>query len=289
MKIVVASGKGGTGKTTVATNLALIAGKVELIDLDVEEPNDALFINPEYTREKNIDMMVPEVDQEKCTNCGICSQVCEFNAIATLGTKTMTFHELCHGCGLCAYACPEKAITEVPHPLGVIRFGRSGDTDFIEGVLNLGEPMATPLIRETKKEARGELTIMDAPPGTSCPVIESIHAADFCILVTEPTPFGLWDLKLAVGVVRDLKVPFGVIINRYGSGDEGVERYCEEEGIEVLARIPMDRRIAEAYSRGIPIVKALPDMAQLFRDVLHRVEDIVGSGENAAGALKESA
>jgi len=212
MKIVVASGKGGTGKTTVATNLARVAGKATLVDLDVEEPNDSLFIKPEYTGEKEVNMLVPIVDQDKCTNCGICGQVCEFNAIATLGKKTMTFHELCHGCGLCAYACPEKAITEVPHPLGVIRFGNAGTIDFIEGILNVGEPMATPLIRETKKEAKGDLIIMDAPPGTSCPVIESIHGSDFCILVTEPTPFGLWDLKLAVGVVRDLKVPFAVII-----------------------------------------------------------------------------
>ncbi len=275
MKIVVASGKGGTGKTTVATNLALTAGKAMLMDLDVEEPNDSLFIKPEYTGEKEVNMLVPIVDQDKCTNCGICAQVCEFNAIAVLGKKTMTFHELCHGCGLCAYACPEKAITEVPHPLGVIRFGKAGNIEFVEGVLNIGEPMATPLIRQTKKEAKGDMVIMDAPPGTSCPVIESIHGSDFCILVTEPTPFGLWDLKLAVGVVRDLKVPFGVIINRYGIGDDGVERYCEEEGIEILAKIPMDRRIAEAYSKGIPMVEALPEMKKVFEGVLERIKEIV--------------
>ena len=183
----------------------------------------------------------------------------------------MTFHELCHGCGLCAYACPEKAITEVPHQLGVIRFGNAKGLDFVEGVLNLGEPMATPLIRETKKEAKGDMVIMDAPPGTSCPVIEAIHGADFCILVTEPTPFGLWDLKLAVGVVRDLKVPFGVIINRDGIGDDGVERYCEEEGIEILAKIPMDRKIAEAYSRGIPMVEAMPEMKEMFHLIIEKM------------------
>ena len=275
MKIVVASGKGGTGKTTVATNLAMAAGRAQLIDLDVEEPNDALFIKPEYTGEKTVNMLVPVVDQEKCTNCGICAQVCEFNAIAVLGNKTMTFHELCHGCGLCAYACPEKAITEVPHPLGLIRHGKAGQIDFVEGVLNIGEPMATPLIRETKKEAKGELIIMDAPPGTSCPVIESIHGSDFCILVTEPTPFGLWDLKLAVGVVRDLKVPFGVVINRYGIGDNGVEKYCEEEGIEILTKIPMDRSIAEAYSKGVPIIEALPEMRGVFEGILERIKEIV--------------
>ncbi len=289
MKIVVASGKGGTGKTTVATNMAIVAGSVQLIDLDVEEPNDALFMKPEYTGEKEVNMLVPVVNQEKCTNCGICAQVCEFNAIAVLGKKTMTFHELCHGCGLCTYACPEKAISEVPHPLGMIRFGRTGGIDFVEGILNLGEPMATPLIRETKKEAKGELTIMDAPPGTSCPVIEAIHAADFCILVTEPTPFGLWDLKLAVGVAKDLKVPLGVIINRHGIGDDGVERYCEEEDIEILAKIPMDRRIAEAYSKGIPMVEALPEMKSLFRGILERIKKIVGNGGNGKEAIEESA
>lgn len=286
MKIVVASGKGGTGKTTVATNMAIVAGSVQLIDLDVEEPNDALFMKPEYTGEKEVNMLVPVVNQEKCTNCGICAQVCEFNAIAVLGKKTMTFHELCHGCGLCAYACPEKAISEVPHPLGVIRFGKAGNIDFVEGVLNLGEPMATPLIRETKKEAKGDTVIMDAPPGTSCPVIEAIHGSDFCILVTEPTPFGLWDLKLAVGVARDLNVPLGVIINRDGIGDDGVERYCEEEGIEILAKIPMDRRIAEAYSKGVPMVQEIAEMKNVFEGVLQRIKDTVKKdgkeGEKAA-------
>jgi len=255
MKIAIASGKGGTGKTTVATNLALFLSKtgrkVWYADCDVEAPNGHIFLKPDITRRKTVSIPVPEVDEQKCTGCGECAKICQYSAIVCIKQKVLTFHELCHGCGGCTLACPVGAIREVPREIGVLEEGTSDGLGFVHGKLNIGEPMAPPLIREVKRSvpSRGE-AIIDVPPGTSCPVIESVKGADYVLLVTEPTPFGLNDLKLAVEMTRELGLPFGLVINRSDIGDERVREYAARESILILLEIPDDRRIAEAYSRG---------------------------------------
>ena len=262
MIISIASGKGGTGKTLVATSLALALArehKVQLIDCDVEEPNDHIFLKPTFSKKEGASIPVPIIDEEKCTHCGKCSEVCVYHALAVLKTKVMTFHELCHGCGACTYFCPEDAIIEEPREIGTIEMGRSNCVDFVHGVLNVGEAMAPPVIRQVKKHINPDgIAIIDASPGTSCPVIEAIRGSDFCLLVTEPTPFGLNDLMLAVGAVRMLGLPFGVLINRSGITDEQTESYCLQEGIPILMRIPLDIEIARFYSRGIPLIEGMP-------------------------------
>jgi len=283
MIISVASGKGGTGKTTVAVSLAISAsahGDVQLIDCDVEEPNSHIFLRPEITSQEPVGTLIPEVDEGKCTGCGRCQEVCAFNAIVVLGKSVLTFQELCHGCGACAFFCPEDAITEVEREIGLIRSGNAGDIGFVDGILNVGEAMATPLIRAVKRRIdSSKLVIIDAPPGTSCPVIESVKGSSYSILVTEPTPFGLNDLVLAVEVLRKLDIPFGVVINRSDVGDDRVDRYCHEEGIPVLMRLPMDRRIAEAYSAGLPIVEAIPEYRKAFSDLLFNIRSEVKPAE----------
>ena len=275
MRIAVASGKGGTGKTLVATSLALTArerGAAALLDADVEAPNAALFLQPVLDRQRPVELMVPVVDQALCNHCGRCAEVCQFHAIASLPKTTLVFGELCHGCGSCALNCPTEAIAEVPRPIGLIEAGWADGWDgdeyirFAQGTLEVGEAMATPVIRALKgyaHEARwgdGGALILDAPPGTACPVIEALRGGDVALLVTEPTPFGLHDLRLAVEVARDeLGLPVGVVINRDGVGDQGVESYCAEEGIPILMRIPLDRRIAEVYSEGGTLVEAVPE------------------------------
>lgn len=287
MRIVVASGKGGTGKTLVATSLALAAAEqaqVTLLDCDVEAPNAALFLKPTLNRRVEAVSLIPEVDAGRCTLCGKCGKVCQYHAIAVLPQKVMVFRELCHGCGSCAVNCPEHAISEIPFAIGLLEFGRAGEMAFGQGTLNVGEAMATPVIRQLKKQAatvparEATLTILDAPPGTSCPVIETLRGADFALLVTEPTPFGLHDLKLAAEVARDvLRIPTGVVINKDGVGDEGVEVFCREAGIPVLLRIPLDRRIAEAYSDGVPLIHALPEYRPAFEALLaHICENVRG-------------
>jgi MinD superfamily P-loop ATPase len=266
MIVAIASGKGGTGKTTVAVNLARCAeGSVSLLDCDVEEPNCHIFVKPEIHSREPVTVPVPVVDESKCTACGECGRICQYHAIVSLKTEPLVFPEMCHGCGGCMPVCPTKAITEVPREVGVVEIGRSGGVTFVRGVLHVGEAMAPPVIRAVKRHiAREGLTIIDAPPGTSCPVITSVRGSDFVVLVTEPTPFGLHDLQLAVETVRQLDLPFGVVINRSDVGDERVALYCKEEGIPVLAEIPDDRRIAEAYSRGEIAVDVLPDVRPWF-------------------------
>jgi MinD superfamily P-loop ATPase len=201
--------------------------------------------------------------------------VCEFNAIVVIKKKVLFFPELCHGCGACSYICPEKAINEVDRAIGVIEKGRSGNIDFIHGILNVGEPMAPPLIRQVKRHVNGNSnTIVDASPGTSCPVVEAVNGSDFCVLVTEPTPFGLHDLRLAVEMLRKLHIPFGVVINCADIGDEEVERYCEGEDIPILMTIPWDRRIAEAYSKGIPLVEVRPEFREGFSRLYGTIEEM---------------
>jgi MinD superfamily P-loop ATPase len=273
MKVAIASGKGGTGKTTVAVNLVQVIPKpVQLLDCDVEEPNCSLFLEPEIEQSETIGIPIPSVDEELCTACGECGDFCEFNAIISLGAAPLVFPELCHGCGGCTKVCPTRAISEVERPIGVVEKGRVGDIGFIQGRLNVGEAMAPPLIAAVKERAgKGGTTIIDSPPGTSCPVIEAVRDCDIVVLVTEPTPFGLADLVLAVGAVREMGIPFGVVINRSGIGDDRVSEYCSSENIPLLLEIPNDRRVAEAYSRGKTIVEGLPQLTPAFETLWRRI------------------
>jgi len=275
MIISVASGKGGTGKTTVSTNLAFsLERDVQFLDCDVEEPNAHIFLKPDIEKTETVSIFVPEVDESKCTFCGKCQQVCAYNAIAVLPPgenskgKTLVIPELCHGCGACSYLCPQKCIKEVKRTVGIVEEGRSGNISFIHGKLNIGEAMAPPVIRAVKKRIDPEKTvIIDAPPGTSCPVITSIQGTDFCLLVTEPTPFGLNDLILAVEVLREMKIPFGVVVNRSDLGDKKTEEYCSNEKIPILMRIPFKREIASAYSKGTSIVETFPEYKEQFQEL----------------------
>ena len=235
MIIAVASGKGGTGKTLVSTSLALSTDSpVQLLDCDVEEPNAHIFIKPTLDHRETVYIPIPRVNEGKCTFCGKCAEVCAFNAIAVIKNKVLVFPELCHGCGACSYLCPEDAISEEGKEIGVVERGKAGNIDFVHGKLNVGEPMAPPLIRCVKQKTDHQRTvIIDVPPGTSCPVIEAISGSDFCLLVTEPTPFGLNDLVLAVEVVRKLDIPFGIVINRCDLGDEETQKYCLAENIPI--------------------------------------------------------
>jgi len=278
MRVAVASGKGGTGKTTVATNLAWIASEngrsVGYVDCDVEEPNGAIFLKPKIHQKKPVNVSVPEVDPVECTGCGQCGQICQYSAIVVMNGKVLVFPELCHGCAGCWLVCPTGAITEVFRQTGQIEEGKAGKIHFAQGLLNIGEAMSPPVIRAAKESAQEvDLCIVDSPPGTSCPVIESVRDADYVLLVTEPTPFGLNDLKLAVEMVRAIDLPFGVVINRADSGDNQTKDYCASEGIDILASIPDDRQIAEAYSRGEMICDAIPHYRNLFTDLLTRLTE----------------
>ena len=279
MIISVASGKGGTGKTLVATSLALSLkdrDKVQLLDCDVEEPNAHVFLKPVITSSESVYIQVPKVDEDKCTYCGKCAQVCVYHAIVVLGEHVLTFPQLCHGCGACSYLCPENAITEEGREGGVVEWGHSDGIEFAHGKLNVGEAMAPPVIRKVKEQAHNNgVVIVDAPPGTSCPVVESIKGSDFCILVTEPTPFGLNDLMLAVETVRELNIPFGVIINRVGVGYGDVEKYCLEENIPIMLTIPLDTGIARLYSKGIALVEGIPQWKSSFIEVLDGIREIL--------------
>ena len=279
MIIVVASGKGGTGKTLVATSLALSLKdreQVQLLDCDVEEPNAHVLLKPVITSSESVYIPVPKVDEDKCTYCGKCAQVCAYHAIAVLGEHVLTFPQLCHGCGACSYLCPENAISEEGREGGVVEWGHSDGIEFAHGKLNVGEAMAPPVIRKVKEQANNNgIVIVDAPPGTSCPVVESIKGSDFCILVTEPTPFGLNDLMLAVETVRELNIPFGVILNRIGVGYKDVEKYCLEEDIPIMLTIPLDAEIARLYSKGVTLVEGIPQWKSSFIEVLDGIREIL--------------
>jgi MinD superfamily P-loop ATPase len=277
MIISVASGKGGTGKTTVATSMALSLGpKVRILDCDVEEPNVHLFLHPKLESKIPVSVPVPVINDEACTRCGKCASICRFNAIAVLGKVILTFSELCHGCGGCMEICPERAITEGTRNVGVIETGTIDGIEFVQGKLRIGEAMAPPLIKAVAEYTGPDrLNIIDAPPGTSCPVIAAIQHTDFVLLVTEPTPFGLHDLKLAVEAVRVLGIPHGLVINRSDIGDNHVRDYAKKINMPILMEIPFDRNIAAAYSNGVPIVTAFPEWKERFLILYQRIVSVV--------------
>lgn len=276
MIISVASGKGGTGKTLVATSLALSAEnqeEVELLDCDVEEPDCHIFLKPKLSSGEKVFIPIPRVDEGKCNYCGKCAEVCAYHAIAVLKNRVLVFPELCHGCGACSYLCPEKAISEEGREVGVVEMGYSGLIEFVQGKLSVGEAMAPPVIRKVKEHVDPQKTvIIDVSPGTSCPVVEAVKGSDFCILVTEPTPFGLNDLALAVEVVRKLNIPCGIVINRAGVGDRKVEEYCLKGGIPIMLNIPLDTEIAIFYSKGIPLVVGVPSWKESFLELLQNIK-----------------
>ena len=276
MKIAIASGKGGTGKTTIATNLACsiaYMGKtVQYLDCDVEEPNGHIFLKPDIKETQSITISVPEVDTEKCNGCGKCGQICQYSAIISLKEIVMTFDQLCHSCGGCMLVCPTGAITEKPKEIGFVDIGKAKDVLFGQGRLKIGDIHTPPLIKRTKVNAIQEgVVIIDAPPGTSCPVIEAVKGADYILLVTEPTPFGLNDLKLAVEMVKELQIPFAVIINRNEPDEKMINQYCNDENIDIIFDVPDDRKIAEAYSVGKMIIDVLPEYKEGFIELFENI------------------
>jgi len=280
MRIVIASGKGGTGKTTVAVNLALALEEQEqlqLVDADVEEPNAHLFLHPQIESRRTVTKQLPVVDKQKCTACGACAEACQFNAISVVAGKVLVFDQLCHGCGRCTLVCPEGAITEDPHELGVIEIGTASTRlAFAQGLLRVGEAMATPIIHALGDVIdSSRLSLIDAPPGTGCPTIAAMHGADIALLVTEPTPFGLHDLRAAVGVANALDIPVAVVINRDGIGDDQVETFCREEKIPVVMRIPFRREIATTYAVGEPLVRAFPEWIPPFQKLYDDLKAVI--------------
>jgi MinD superfamily P-loop ATPase len=274
MIVSIASGKGGTGKTTVAVNMALSLKDIQILDCDVEEPNVHILLQPKINETKPVYISTPLVDEKKCDHCGKCSEFCEFNALFVTPEKVLFFPELCTGCGGCLLVCPKNAITEKNVEIGVVKKGVTEGMELVYGELNVGEPMAVPVIKDVKKQIKSDKTvIVDSPPGASCPVIESVHGSDYCLLVSEPTPFGLHDLKIMVQVLEGLNIPFGVIINCAGIGDKKIYDFCEEKDAPILLEIPFQRKIAELYSRGIPFVLEMPEWKKKFQLL---IEDIKG-------------
>ncbi|MBP6940807.1 MAG: ATP-binding protein [Syntrophorhabdaceae bacterium] len=282
MNIAFASGKGGTGKTTIAVNLAYFLARsgehVQYLDCDVEEPNGHIFLKPKIDKSAPANVLVPVIDQDKCTSCGECSSHCQFNALVTLPNNVLLFPELCHGCGLCIHICPERAIRDGDREIGLIEKGTATeDIDFIHGILNVGEPMAGPLIHEVKHHYKENyIRIIDAPPGTSCPVVKTIFDADVVVMVTEPTPFGLHDLKIAVSVAKNLGRPIGIVINRQNGEFSPLEEYLSENDLPVIMALPEDREIARHYSAGDIILKSLPAYAERFTELALNIGRLLG-------------
>jgi len=281
MIITVASGKGGTGKTTVSTNLAVAISKpVRLLDCDVEEPNVHLFLKPDKIEVEKVHTMVPAVDESRCTLCGICNDICQFSAIVQVGNSVMTFPEMCHSCNGCLIACPEQAIKASSRQLGEICHGKVRNIELFYGQLKVGEAMSPPLIERVKEYADiNGITIIDAPPGTSCPVVASLRKSDFVLLVTEPTPFGLNDLKLAVETVQLMKIPKGLVINRCDIGNSATKEYAKKQGIPILLEIPHKRKIAEDYSKGVLMIDSNPEMKKVFQDLFSKMSTLINQSQ----------
>jgi MinD superfamily P-loop ATPase len=282
LKLTVLSGKGGTGKTTVSVNMALSLPNIQLLDADVEEPNSQYFLHPNFDKEENVFRKVPEINQSKCTACRQCVDFCEYNALAMMIDEVLVFPEICHSCGGCEKICPENAITEVDRVLGVLKHATTEyDVDFWQGELNIGEESSVPVIEALKEKTDNQKDIIiDAQPGTTCPTIEAVVDSDYGILVTEPTPFGLSDLKLASELMDELEIPYGVIINRAEEdSDEIIEEFCQEKGIDILLKIPFKREFAHLYSDGIPFVADYPEWKDKFKTVFEQIRGVI-DGKN---------
>jgi MinD superfamily P-loop ATPase len=276
VRVGIASGKGGTGKTTVATNLARVATMEGLgvlyLDCDVEEPNGQIFLKTEERWRHPVTLPVPRVDAETCDLCGRCGDICRFSAIVPIGERVLVFPQLCHSCGGCRLACPLQAITEVPREVGILTGGRLNGTEYLQGLLNVGEAMSPPVIRALKAVApQAELVIVDAPPGTSCPMVEAVQGCDRVLVVTEPTPFGQHDLGLALDTIETLGIRCDVVVNRSGANDGATGDLCRDRGVDIIAELPDRRAVAEAYSRGELAVDADPEFRRRFISLLHRV------------------
>jgi len=277
MITAIASGKGGTGKTTVAVNMALSLKNVQLLDCDVEEPNAHLLLHLKMNETRPVCVSTPLVNERLCDHCGKCSEFCEYNALFVGAEKVLVFHELCHSCGGCIFVCPRKAISEETRNVGTLKFGSKRDLELVTAELKIGEPSAVPVIKEVKRQIKnGKNVILDSPPGISCPVIQTIKGSDFCVLVTEPTPFGLHDLKIIVQALENMKIPLGVVVNRAGMGDRKIYEHCKEKTIPILLEIPYQRRIAELYSRGIPFSLEMTEWKTKFQTLFNDVTKLVG-------------
>ena len=287
MKIAIASGKGGTGKTTIAASLArslIPFGDVWYVDCDVEAPNGHIFLNPDLAQQTRAVVLIPQIQKDKCTACGKCVEVCQFHALAKVGKTILVFPQLCHGCGSCTWNCPEGAIVEVPNPIGVLERGNTKEgIHFARGVLTISEPMPTPIIRQLKKIINPDekaVVIYDSPPGASCSVVETLRGADFALLVTEPTPFGLHDLKQILGIVDDMHIPSGVVVNRVGIGNEEVDAYLADRNIPVLLRVPFSRELATGIAAGKNLIEILPEYQQKLQNVFQTITSLV-NGERS--------
>lgn len=275
--IAVASGKGGTGKTTVSTSLALCSGKCTVLDCDVEEPNSHLYLSPELADVETVCIPTPVIDEDRCTHCSKCSSFCEYNALAVLPSQVLVFPAICNGCGGCSIVCPENAVSEKDRVIGHIQGGKAGDISFFRGLLTVGEARSVPIIRSLKTHAAKEgITILDSPPGSSCPVVETLEGVDYVILVTEPTPFGIHDMDIVVSVVRDMGIPCGVVINKDGIGSELAHSYIESKGLTLLASIPHSMKAAKSGSNAVPIVEAIPELKERFEMIIEKIGKEVG-------------
>ena len=275
MIVSVASGKGGTGKTSVAVNMALSIGNLQLLDCDVEEPNDHIFLKPKISSVQPVTVSVPIVNETLCDRCRKCADFCQYNALFVGSDEVLVFPDLCHSCGGCALVCPEEAISEVPHKIGTLKLGTNGNVELVYGELEVQKPMAVPIIKEVKRRIkRDKDAILDSPPGTSCPVIQTVKNSDFCILVSEPTPFGLHDLKIILQVLESMEIPSGVIVNRAGVGDKIIYEFCRGKNIPILLEIPYDKQIAELYSRGIPFSQEMPEWRAKFLALFNTIRGL---------------
>ncbi len=277
MQIAIVSGKGGTGKTTVAVSLALSIKDTHLLDADVDEPNCALFLGLETKKVGSSEILIPVIDKQKCTLCGKCNESCQYNALIKLPEEILLFEKMCHGCGVCSFVCPEDAISETPREIGKIYEGKNDNILFHFGELIVGEELTTPVISRLKEEIRdgSKFVVIDSPPGSACSMVETVSDSDYIILVAEPTPFGLSDMKIVVDTLRVLKKPFGVVINKHGIGDDKLEQFCRDEQIPVLMKIPFDLEIAHNYSSGKPLVEAFPKYKNEFQVLQTKIKELI--------------